>query len=228
MRMSRKARKQRVTYLSARICQVKTEQAAVGMKDVDVDEEYIVRWRLFGPDRPSTIMGGALISLLIFCADCFVYGEQLPPSAALVMAAPVVIGTIITVVSGISRAVSDCVLHPDSIVVGYNDKYIRALEDDLRREQSRMQTFVTNQAQQQPLKEKTQKLSGIIVDELGGSLAFELNEEGKTCAFVELMGKRDRYEMDEGDYGRLIRAIVNTRRTKKLIQDFEANPMLIV
>lgn len=227
MRMSRKVRKQRVAELITQIRDTRIKQEAAGMKDVNADEEYIIRWRLFGPDRPSTIMGGVFISILIFLVDCFVYGEQLPPSAMLVMAAPVVIGVSIAVISGISRAVSDCVLHPDYIVVGYNDKYIRALEDDLRREQSRMQTFVANQTQQQPFKEKIQKLSGAIVDELGGSLAFEVDKDGKTRAFVELMDKREQYEMNEGDYGKLIHAIVDARETRKLIQDFEANPNMM-
>ena len=227
MRMSRKARKQRVMDLIAQIHHVKSDQEAAGMKDVGVDEEYVIRWRLFGPDRPATIFAGILISAILFLGGCIVYNEDIPPIAAIITIAPAVIGVSIAIVTGISRAVSDCLLHPDVVVVGYNDNYISALEDDLERERKMLRTFTENQTMDQPFKEKVKKLSEIIVNELGGELTFEEGKKGKTHAFVELMGKREQYEMNEGDYGRLIRAIVDVRETRKLIQDFEANPNMM-
>ena len=214
MRMSRKASKQRVVDLLDQLHRIKSEQVAAGMKDVSVDEEYVMQWRLFGPDRPSLVVPGFAISVFLCLGGSFVYDDSLSPLAAILIAAPTIIGTIVATVTNISRAVSDYLLYPDKIIVGYNKGYIRNLEQELEREQESLRAFTANRTQQQPFREKFEKLSSIIVDELGGELTFEEDKKGGTRAFARLMGEGSWYNMNEGDYTKLVRAIIDVRERR--------------
>lgn len=226
MKMTGKARKQRMADLTTMLRKVKEEQKAFGMPGVNTDEKFVIRWRPPFEARASrgeyTVFG--LVATILLCIAFMFLGVTevagLPFYGKVAILLPLVLGVIFDLI----------VLAQDRLygiggytVLGYSNIDIRDLEEEVQQETERQQEFMQKRIWHREAHEAFEKVSSLISGEgLDFWLEFEEKNNGDSCAKVRLLGKWDTFDVNEWEYARLLKWIDEARKTKASIDEFEA------
>lgn len=225
-KQKRRTMAQRKVEAESLVARLEVLRTQAQMADLDIDiTKYQVE--IYPRRRKVKIALCVLLVGLIMLVDAtsaLKRYEEIPPVLSMVMAIAIlmtIVGVSFSVV-GLFTALMRWLCSEDRAVeIGCSEAEIRRLSDEVADYEERLEKFKKKREEMKPLMRELERLEPIIVKELGGEFALR-RELDDYFVKATIDGEFRSRMVTLATYGELVKWIIETRATRKLVAEFEA------